>query len=133
MPRGGAALSLRRTSLRMSRAVALESRPLAMSLVEHPTAILYRSAELLFGTLNARLNSLRPVAASRAEIRGARARRRLRAFRLHIPPRADRMKRRARRRRDTNAVRIVLEAAFDPITGGEEGVEALDEVRVASE
>ena len=35
------------------------------------------------------------------------------------------------RRRHSNTVRVVLETAFDPVAGGQEGVEALNQVRMA--
>jgi len=133
MPRGGSALSLRRTPLPVTRAVAVERRPWAVRLVEQSRAVLHRRAELLLGALDAGLDGLRPVSATLAEVCRAHARGRLGRFRLHIPPRAYRVKRCARRRRDTDAVWVVLEAAFNPVPRRKESIEALDEVRVASE
>lgn len=56
----------------------------------------------------------------------------LRRFRQSIAPTADGVDSRSGRRRHSDTVRVVLETAFNTVTGREEGVEALDEVGMAS-
>lgn len=97
-------------------------------------AAMNRSAELSLGALDTVLHGNLPVRRPLlAHVRLARAGRALGSFGLQISRRADRMNCRSRRGRDPNAIRVVLETALDPIARGEEGVEALDQVRVACE
>lgn len=52
---------------------------------------------------------------------------------LHRPAGANRMEGGARRRRHPDAIRVILQTAFDPISRGEERVEALDQVGMTGE
>jgi hypothetical protein len=75
---------------------------------------------------------LLPLIASSILEEGLVAARDTQAVRL-VSTASDRLHCSAHWRRDAYRIRIVTGTAFDPVAGREEGVEALNEVRVAGE
>lgn len=86
----------------------------------------------LYTVLNLLRRLLLPTTRALAAEWLSRPRSALRRFRQGIAPAADGMDSRPGRRRHSNTVWVVLETAFDSVTGRKEGVEALDQVRMAS-
>lgn len=96
-----------------------------------------RDTKVSFWALYAVLYLLRwrlwPAAGALSAKGWIRPRRCLRRFRQGVAVTADGMDRGTRRCRNSDTIRVILETAFYSVTGRKEGVEALDQVGMASE
>lgn len=114
--------------------MGIEGRALPRPVGYGTVAALSGRAELNLWALNAMLHRALPVRWALLREAFPRGRRgRWAGLYLHSPARANRMNCRARRCRHPDAIGVILQATFNPVSGWQKRVEALNQVRMASE
>jgi len=124
------ALVLSASALGLGRAVVVEGAALARAVWKHRPAgpVLRRRTKLVLGALDAMMDGLLPVVTPLRLVGGRRSGRSLGAVHLEAPPGAYGVDRGPRRCRHPNTIRVVLEAALDPVAWRQKSVESLDQV-----